>query len=575
MAAISSWPTDRNLEARPTAGLPALSTLPKSPRRMDASSLPSGPPSEIQHGSIGSGSGLGRNWSTPYPSSRTWAKENSPYARQTMVVEPGPPAGRGHLVLTLFDSGSDAELISKSFVENSGLARMVNRLSTPRSLVGIGGGLTVAKEEIMLQWTFSNKSPTLPLHCFVAERGLGDFDLLLGRGFLFEHSILVLQAPRLFESEPLSVAVLTALKKGATADDIRNQIDHQITQMDVQHTDADDEIEAERYQREMMYQHDKPPQYSEIALDMSHRQSEDTLRQQASPLDGSTNVPGSEISQEDAKLQYPGQSDPIGINLAKSNLEVSEASAAKVGSALPHPDGPPKIEAEPAERLLPEQGGQPLRKPGDQGSPKQEEQNLSEKPDQNMPNLVDQSLLELANPNLPKPMDQTQKDGQALAKSEHFSEQITDSASRAAGVVDHAISKAASKSPGSDSTSPPDAAEPNANHKMQQGQSESTATVDNTIPIALGIGLPAPVQGSTVHEDSEPSAPNAGSQPEQRAGPPALSPSGTEISEAETAVEGNSPALTTGEYGHDKDAGATQPDSDNHKPSKRFAALAV
>jgi hypothetical protein len=134
---------------------------------------------------------------------------------------------------------------------------------------------------------------------------------------------------------------------------------------------------------------------------------------------------------------------------------------------------------------------------------------------------------------------------------------------------------AASKSPGSNSISPPDAAKPSANHKMQQGQSESTATVDNTIPVALGIDLPTPAQSSTVPEDSTTSVLNAGSRPEQSISLPAPSPLGSELSEAETAVEGNSPAMTKGEYRRDKDAGATQPDADKHKPLKRFAALSV
>jgi ankyrin repeat protein len=167
--------------------------------------------------------------------------------------------------------------------------------------------------------------------------------------------------------------------------------------------------------------------------------------------------------------------------------------------------------------------------------------------------------------------------GQALAKSERFREQETGSASRAAGVIDDSISNAASKSPGSDSTSPLSAAEPNANQKMQQGQSESAATADITIPIALGVDLPAPAQASAVHEDSAPSAPNAGSQPEQSVGLPVLSLSGTDISEAETAVEGNSPAFTTSEREHHdgKDAGATQLDADKQEPDDETRQAAI
>jgi hypothetical protein len=409
--------------------------------------------------------------------------------------------GPGHLVLTLFDSGSDAELISKSFIENAGLVKRLHRLSSPRSLVGIGGGLTIAKEEVMLQWTFSNKSPTLPLRCFVAETGLGYFDLLLGRGFLFEHRILVLQAPRL-EKAHLFVAMQNAMEKEATAHDIDDQRDHQDKQMGVRDSNALKQIIAERIQRERRFRRDKPPPYREIA-DMSHRQSEGTLRHVASSLDGSTNVAGSEISHEDAKPFLTGKSP------ADANLEVSNVGI------LPHPDSLPL--AEPV-HLLPEQTP---RKLADQ--PKQEEQNPSEKA---------QSM-----PGPPKPMDETVKNGQTVHSSE-----LGTGVSR-----ESLVPNAASKSLESDSTLPP-------NQEIQQPDSTTEA------PIALGIDLPAPAQSSTVH-GSTASAPDAGGGPEQKAAFPALSPAGTELSEAETAVESTSPAP----------AG----DADKRKALERFAAVVV
>ncbi|KAF2093054.1 hypothetical protein NA57DRAFT_61910 [Rhizodiscina lignyota] len=148
--------------------------------------------------------------SAPGTSAGRWAKENSPYARQTMVAAPDPSIPRGHLVFTLFDSGSDVEFISKHFVEKAGLMYLVSPLASPRLIAGLGGGSIVSKEEITLNWTFSNKSPRLPIRCYLVERGLDCFDLLLGRELMFEYKILILQTPtepKHYVDEPLSVAM--------------------------------------------------------------------------------------------------------------------------------------------------------------------------------------------------------------------------------------------------------------------------------------------------------------------------------------------------------------------------------
>jgi hypothetical protein len=169
-----------------------------------------------------------------------------------MVVAPNLQAGRASLVLTLFDSGSDADLISQSFVERSGLQQLVTPLTAPRSIVGLGGSFMVAKEEIKLDWTFSSKSPTLPLRCYLIDMGLGEFDLLLGRVFLYEHKILVLQAPRAPREIELSVAmaetpIMNVPDKPLTAAEISNFRDHQ----DEQKSQADkDALEAIRKKKE-------------------------------------------------------------------------------------------------------------------------------------------------------------------------------------------------------------------------------------------------------------------------------------------------------------------------------------
>jgi hypothetical protein len=581
MAAINSLPIEGNPDVPPTGGLPSLSSLPKDLRQMDLSSSLSSPLSEIQNGAISPRSGLGMNWSTPYLSTRTRGKENSPYARQTMVVEPSPPVRRGHLVLTLFDSGSDAELISKSFIENAGLMSMITPLSTPESLVGIGGSLMTAKEEITLQWTFSNKSPTLPLRCFVVEIGLGDFDLLLGRGFLFEHKILVLQAPRPFEKEELSVAMLNMMRKRVKPADIKRQVAHQDDQRRKKYEDAAADVQA------MLHQHSKPHQTIKNAISASYRRSDETLRPGTYSLDGTTDVPGSEMSEKDTKRNYPIQESDLTRKSVpiKVNMEISEVNVSKSGSVPSQLDSPLKTKAEPAEQHSP--------KPEDQGSPKPEKQKNSYQVDQNLPTPEDQTLPKPASQIFSNPVDQSLKKGHDLLKPEHESEPGPVSVPIIDSLIDGSALNVTMKSLESDSARPPNVTKPDPNQQRSQAPPDSTVELKIVVPGPLGIKLPVQIPSSTLHKDNRPSGPDTRIKAKKNVGFTEPTQSVSPLSQAETAVEDSPPPPPPqfvplgrkpvrrqtepmeGKLKHDEATGATQPGVNKRAGIKKFAALAV
>ena len=114
---------------------------------------------------------------------------------QTLIVSP-KAGSHGILATTLFDSGSELELVSRAFVESSGLTRRVKLSANPRSIIGLGQGQMMAKEEITLTWIFSNKSPMIDVCCYLVDVSEHEFDLLLGGDFLHKNQILMLQPPK-------------------------------------------------------------------------------------------------------------------------------------------------------------------------------------------------------------------------------------------------------------------------------------------------------------------------------------------------------------------------------------------
>lgn len=175
---------------------------------------------------------------------RTWTRDNSPYALQTLVVLPNQTPGV--LAKTLFDTGSDVELVSRGFVENAGLSTLITPLKAKRFIVGLGGGQLTAVEEVVLKWIFCNKSPIVEVKCYVVDLPEDEFDLLLGREFLHRNEIVVLQLPNLPANRPPTVAKARATT--VTVDPTTDQIQQ------LQVLDHHNSISAEKNARKRLDQ---------------------------------------------------------------------------------------------------------------------------------------------------------------------------------------------------------------------------------------------------------------------------------------------------------------------------------
>jgi hypothetical protein len=92
---------------------------------------------------------------------------------------------------TLFDTGSDVEIISNLFVERFGLTAFIAPSPTPRPLYGFGGARAWTTGDVHLKWYFDfNSSPQIVTFSLV-DRPEDDFDILLGGQFLHKNRILV------------------------------------------------------------------------------------------------------------------------------------------------------------------------------------------------------------------------------------------------------------------------------------------------------------------------------------------------------------------------------------------------
>jgi hypothetical protein len=127
-------------------------------------------------------------------------KQPSLYTFQTVVLttqicEDG--SYRRFPARTIFDTGSELELVSHAFVERNGLSELVTLSNSAQVMTGVGGLKTIAKEMIKLTWFFQGGSTPRELTCYLIDIPEEDFDILLGSSFLHHHKLLVVDDPSL------------------------------------------------------------------------------------------------------------------------------------------------------------------------------------------------------------------------------------------------------------------------------------------------------------------------------------------------------------------------------------------
>lgn len=125
--------------------------------------------------------------------------EAEPYTFQTSVAIGARCASGEREPLnarTIFDTGSEIEIVSPTFVARNGLQKMVLRLETPTPVMGLGGVQTVVYETLTLDWQFKHGSPYRSIRCFLVDVGNDQFDVLVGGRFLSKYQLLVAQDPR-------------------------------------------------------------------------------------------------------------------------------------------------------------------------------------------------------------------------------------------------------------------------------------------------------------------------------------------------------------------------------------------
>ncbi len=90
---------------------------------------------------------------------------------------------------TLFDTGSDIELISRSFIERVGLQPLVMRSETPRNLTALGTWEGCLHEEVAFTWRFLDHV-VQNVTFYVIDLVDDDFDILLGGQMLHTNGVL-------------------------------------------------------------------------------------------------------------------------------------------------------------------------------------------------------------------------------------------------------------------------------------------------------------------------------------------------------------------------------------------------
>jgi hypothetical protein len=119
-----------------------------------------------------------------------------PYIFQTSVFSPASDLTTPIPARTIFDTGSDVELVNTSFIERNGLAELLTQLKVPKTMMGLAGACIVSEGKIRLTWKFEHTSTPRDIICYLVEVHEKEFDILLGRSFLHEHGLLVVQDPK-------------------------------------------------------------------------------------------------------------------------------------------------------------------------------------------------------------------------------------------------------------------------------------------------------------------------------------------------------------------------------------------
>jgi hypothetical protein len=102
-----------------------------------------------------------------------------------MVTISNPSNHTFNLAVANFDTGVDANLISREVVQRMGLDYLVQESTSPEMLMGLGGSTVCLDYSIELIIAVEHTSRTFSVLCYVLDSV--PFDLILGKSFIMEN----------------------------------------------------------------------------------------------------------------------------------------------------------------------------------------------------------------------------------------------------------------------------------------------------------------------------------------------------------------------------------------------------
>jgi hypothetical protein len=124
---------------------------------------------------------------------------------------------------TLFDTGSEVNLVSRSFVKLSGLETQLRKLSCPRSICAVQNTEFWIDQELIVDWYFDKRSTAKTINLFLVDIPGDDIDVLIGGEFLHKHRILVLSPELALKKKFRTARVFTAVEHRASSKFSDNQ----------------------------------------------------------------------------------------------------------------------------------------------------------------------------------------------------------------------------------------------------------------------------------------------------------------------------------------------------------------
>ena len=115
--------------------------------------------------------------------------ENGCFVFRTIVKPSGLDTTKTFGARTLFDTGSELNLVSRSFITWNGLRHFIKKSSAPQPLTAFGTWEDWLDEEIQLSWQFNGHIYN-DIRYYIIDLPDNDFDLLLGGEFLHSNQIL-------------------------------------------------------------------------------------------------------------------------------------------------------------------------------------------------------------------------------------------------------------------------------------------------------------------------------------------------------------------------------------------------